>query len=99
MTEAEVLEALRAVNDPEIGINVVDLGLVCGIAIGPEGVRVEMTTTSPACPLAGFMAETAAEAIRRALPEAGAVDVAIVREPRWDASRMSDAARRVLGWG
>ena len=99
MTEADILDALRVVDDPELGINVVDLGLVYAVVAGEAGVRVEMTTTSPACPLSAFMAETAAAAIRRACPGAGPVEVVMVREPRWTAERMSDAARRALGWG
>lgn len=99
MTEADILKALRTVDDPELGINIVDLGLVYAVVAGEAGVKVEMTMTSPACPLAAFMAETAAAAIRRACPDAGSVDVVMVREPRWSADRMSEAARRALGWG
>ncbi|MGQ9365861.1 metal-sulfur cluster assembly factor [Azospirillum sp. A39] len=94
-----VREALRAVIDPEMGIDVVELGLVYGIDVAPDGaVSVRLTMTSPACPLGEYLRETAESAIRVAVPEAGGVDVALVVEPPWTAERMSPAARRQLGW-
>lgn len=90
-------EALRAVIDPELGINVVDLGLVYGIASDEGGVRVRMTMTSPACP----MTEMIEDDVRAALaPLSGAAPVTVewVWEPPWDPSMMSGAARlKLLG--
>lgn len=95
--EATVLEALRGVLDPEIGINVVDLGLIYDVAVEEGGVRVCMTMTTPACPLGPMMQNDAVAAIREALPNLGNVAVDIVWDPPWQQSMMSEAARRQLG--
>lgn len=97
MDEQRILEALGDVPDPELGISVVDLGLVYGIELRDDAVRVTMTTTSPACPLGGYLAHMAAAAIRRLVPEAMSVDVELVGEPVWHPGMMSEAARRQLG--
>ena len=98
MTEEQVLDALHEVIDPEIGVNVVDLGLVYGIALDGRDVGVEMTMTSPLCPLRDYLHAAAEAAIRRNLPAVGAVDIRFVSEPPWHPGRMTDAARRELGW-
>jgi len=66
MTQTEILEVLRDVIDPELGINVVDLGLVYGVEIETGHVRVAMTMTTRACPLNSYISEAAESAIRRA---------------------------------
>lgn len=91
-------EVLRVVIDPEAGMNVVDLGLVYDIAASADGVRVVMTTTSPACPVGEMIADEVAAALRTALPAGTPVDVALTWSPPWDNSMMSDAARRHFGW-
>lgn len=90
-------EALRGVLDPEIGIDVVALGLVQTIAIEAGDVRVEMGVTSPTCPMGPHLAETAAAAIR-ALPGVSGAEVVIVHDPPWTPDRLSEEARRTLGW-
>ena len=94
----EVLEALRHVVDPEIGINVVDLGLVYETARQDGEVRVAMTMTTPACPLGESLTAEAAAAIRRFVGGVSSVSVELVWEPPWDPSMMSGAAREQLGW-
>ena len=91
-------EALRAVIDPEAGMNVVDLGLVYDVAVSADGVRVVMTTTSPACPVGELIADEVEAALRAALPADMSVDVALTWSPGWDSSMMSDVARRHFGW-
>lgn len=99
MLQDRVRDALCTVIDPEMGIDVVELGLVYGVDTAADGtVAVRMTMTSPACPLGEFLRESAEGAIRDAVPEARAVSVALVFEPPWTADRMTDAARRQLGW-
>ncbi|PWC53911.1 metal-sulfur cluster assembly factor [Azospirillum sp. TSO22-1] len=99
MLQEKVRDALRTVIDPEMGIDVVELGLVYGIEVAPDNaVAVRMTMTSPACPLGEFLRESAECAIRDAVPEAPAVDVALVFEPPWTSDRISETARRQLGW-
>jgi len=93
-----IVEALRAVLDPEVGINVIDLGLVYGIEATPQGVRLTMTMTSSACPLGAYLKESAERAIRARVPDAGSVEVAMVWQPAWDPAMMSPEARRQMGW-
>lgn len=97
-TDDAVWDALRTVNDPEVGMSVVDLGLVYGVAVDGADVRVELTMTSPACPLGDVIVENAAAAIRAAAPDARTVDVTLVWDPPWTPDRMSDAARAKFGW-
>jgi metal-sulfur cluster biosynthetic enzyme len=97
-TEERVLDALRAVDDPEIGINVVDLGLVYGVAIAGNSLAVRLTMTTPSCPLGDHIVGEAEQALRRAFPELARVAVELVFEPPWGPERISEAARRQLGW-
>jgi len=93
-----VRSLLRTVIDPELGVNIVDLGLVYGIATtGEGGVRVEMTLTTPGCPLGSFM-EDEIRARLSALPQVRDVRVELVWEPPWDPGAMSGIAREQLGW-
>jgi len=99
MTAERVEEALRDVIDPELGINVVDLGLVYGIDVKDDGaIRVAMTMTTAACPLGESLAEQAEAAIRQSVPGVKSVSVDLVWDPPWQPSMMSDAARERLGW-
>jgi len=98
MDEEDVRQALRTVQDPEAGMSVLDLGLVYGIALEPNRVRVEMTMTSPACPAASYLVDEAAAAIRAAAPEGIDVEVRLVWEPPWTPERMSAEARTRFGW-
>lgn len=98
MDERDVLAALRQVLDPELGINVVDLGLVYEVTIGPDRIGVALTMTSPACPLGGQLRSEAEAALRRAAPGVTHVEVRLVLDPPWHPALMSDAARRQLGW-
>ena len=92
----DVLDALRHVIDPEIGINVVDLGLVYEVEVRDGHVRVVMTMTTPACPLGESMAEEARASIQQHVRGATAVTVDLVSEPRCQPSLMSSAARERL---
>lgn len=93
-----VLHALKGVIDPELGLDVVSLGLVYGVEVGPGGlVRVDLTMTTPACPLSEDILEQAYAALGE-VPGVEAPDVQLVWEPRWTPDRMSDEARQHLGW-
>jgi metal-sulfur cluster biosynthetic enzyme len=94
-TEDDIRRALQTVVDPELGINVVDLGLVQAIDVEPSGVHIEMTMTSPACPLKEYLKQLIAEAVEPLL-DGGVLEVEIV-DALWSADMMSDAARRQLG--
>jgi metal-sulfur cluster biosynthetic enzyme len=93
-----VYEALREVIDPELGVNVVDLGLVYAVAVDGERVHVEMTMTTPACPIGAMLREEVDAAIREHLPQVREVELELVWEPPWTPERMTDAARAALGW-
>lgn len=93
-----VVEACRTVYDPEIPVNILDLGLIYTIDINDENeVRILMSLTAPGCPVAGEMPGWVAEAIE---PLAGVktVDVELVWEPQWGMEMMSDEARLELGF-
>jgi len=94
---APVHEALRTVIDPELGINLVDLGLVYDVAVSDGIAYVTLTTTTPACPIGAFLEDQVRFAVLR-LPGILGVEVEIVHEPRWSPALMTDAARRTLGW-
>ncbi|MEL6316856.1 MAG: SUF system Fe-S cluster assembly protein [Pseudomonadota bacterium] len=92
-----VIGALKSVYDPEIPVNIHDLGLIYVVDISADNaVAVEMTLTAPGCPVAEEIPGWVADAV---LPVAGVktVDVEIVWDPPWDMSRMSDEARLELG--
>jgi FeS assembly SUF system protein len=93
----DIIAALRTVNDPEIPLNIYDLGLIYAINTGEHGVvGVDMTLTAPGCPVAGEMVGWVEKAIR----EVAGVEMAIVNlvfDPPWDQSRMSDEAKLTLG--
>lgn len=98
MTEGELLEALKSVEDPEAGMNIVELGLVYGVSVEAQRVRVTMTMTSPACPVAPYLVEEAAAAIRAVAPEGTDVNVDLVWEPPWTPELMSADAQKRFGW-
>ncbi|MFQ5875504.1 MAG: metal-sulfur cluster assembly factor [Dehalococcoidia bacterium] len=97
ITEEQVMDALRQVYDPELGLNIVDLGLVYGVDINDGQVQVTMTLTTPGCPLHNAIAGGAEAALRR-LPGVESTAVQVVWDPRWTPERMSEAARQRLGW-
>lgn len=96
--EDRVRAALRTVEDPELGMNIVDLGLVYAVDATDHAVRADITLTTPTCPLGEMVAENARAAIGRALPDVRDLQVRLVWEPRWTPSMMSDHARKQLGW-
>jgi metal-sulfur cluster biosynthetic enzyme len=91
--------ALRAVIDPELGIDVVALGLVYGVRIDEGGrVAVDLTMTTAACPMGELIAEQARAALA-AIPGVTSSEVQLVWDPPWTPERMQPEARRALGWG
>jgi probable FeS assembly SUF system protein SufT len=99
--EKKVWDQLRTIYDPEIPVNVVDLGLVylCQVTPEPEGgskIKVQMTLTAPGCGMGDVLRRDAAHKIRN-IPGVKDVDVEIVLDPPWDRSRMSEAAALQLG--
>jgi metal-sulfur cluster biosynthetic enzyme len=98
LTEAAVHEALRGVLDPELGIDIVSLGLVERIESAPGSLRVGLIMTALACPLHGHLAREAEAALRRVAPGGTAVAVQVLDAPAWSPARMGPETRRLLGW-
>jgi len=96
ITEDAVVAMLKTVFDPEIPVDIYELGLIYAVEIGDDGkVKLEMTLTTPSCPSAQELPGQAGEAVRM-IPGVTDVDVEIVWDPPWDPSRMSEDARLAL---
>ena len=96
-SEDEIISAVATVYDPDIPVNIYELGLVYAIEIDPDGaVRVEMTLTSAFCPSAQELPEEVQRAVS-AVPGVTGATVSIVWDPPWDPSRMSEEARLLTG--
>ena len=106
LSEAEILNALRDCFDPEVKLNLVDLGLIYGVATRPDPdstaawprqwVKVTMTLTTPQCPASGLIFEQVNNRLA-GIPDISKVEVDLVWEPRWTAHRISAAGRTQLG--
>jgi len=96
--DESVREALRAVEDPETGMNIVELGLVYGIDVEPGAVSVEMTMTTAACPMADMIVDQAHAAVAAIAPPDTRVDIRLVWDPPWTPDKMSGVAREFFGW-
>ncbi|WP_218104042.1 metal-sulfur cluster assembly factor [Thermogemmatispora onikobensis] len=93
----EIYEALHEVDDPELGVNLVDLGLIYGIQLTPEGfVTIRMTLTTPGCPMHESLADGVGAALAR-IPELTGGEIELVWEPRWTPERLTPEGRRLLG--
>jgi metal-sulfur cluster biosynthetic enzyme len=96
--DRDILDALRDISDPEIGVSVVDLGLVYSAERTSAGIHVAMTMTTPSCPVSDMLIGDVRDALRRQFPETPGIDVVLVWDPPWSPARMNDAARSQLGW-
>ena len=92
-----VREALRTVDDPEAGMNIVELGLVYGIDVLPGSVTIDMTMTTAACPMADMIVDQARAAVLAILPPDDKVDIRLVWDPPWTPDKMSGMAREFFG--
>ena len=96
--EKDIVRALKQVYDPEIPVNIYDLGLVYELDVNDEGeVKIKMTLTAPNCPLADQLVEDVHEAVADT-PGVTNVSIELVFEPAWDKSRMSEEALLELGF-
>lgn len=95
--KAAVVEALKTVYDPEIPVNIYELGLIYELDVNPDGeVKVEMTLTSPMCPVAGSLPGEVENKIKD-VPGVRSADVELVWDPPWSMEKMSEEARLQLG--
>ena len=101
ITEELVREELKKVVDPELFVNIVDLGLIYNVDVadgeeGKKNIKIDMTMTSPMCPAGPQMIANSKQVLGQ-LPEVGTVEVKIVLDPPWSPDKMSEAARDQLG--
>jgi metal-sulfur cluster biosynthetic enzyme len=106
ITESEILTALRDCFDPEVKLNLVDLGLIYAVETGPDldsppkwprqWVKVTMTLTTPQCPASGLILEQVHNRLA-SIQDVSKVDVDLVWDPKWTPHRISEAGRRQLG--
>ena len=94
----EVIDVLKTIYDPEIPVNIYDLGLIYNIDIADDNdIQVDMTLTSPACPVAESLPPMIEQAIKLQIPQTKMAVVKVVWEPPWDQSKMSESAKLELG--
>lgn len=96
VTKEEVMDVLRQCYDPEIPVNIVDLGLIYGVTIEGNTVDVEMTLTAPGCPMHSLIARDVKQKVE-SIPGLEAVNVRVVWDPPWTPDRMSEEAKKKLG--
>ncbi|HEY0416485.1 MAG TPA: metal-sulfur cluster assembly factor [Gaiellaceae bacterium] len=97
-TQEEVVEALREVEDPELGMDIVELGLFYGADIDGSTVKVQYTLTSMGCPAGAMIQEDIDRAVRQ-IPGVEDVESELTFDPPWTPERMSDDAKFILGFG
>ena len=96
--EATVRDILRQVIDPEVGMNIVALGLVYRVETTPDSLVIEMTMTSPACPMGEMIVGDVHAALAKVLPATIEPDIRLVWEPPWNPSMMDEASKQHFGW-
>jgi len=96
ITEEKVFEALRECYDPEIPVNLVDLGLIYDVKVIDDWVGVKMTLTAPGCGMSGIISQNVRNRVMK-VPGVKDADVRIVWEPAWTPERMSTEAKKKLG--
>ena len=97
-SEKDVRNILHNVIDPEVGINIVDLGLVYGVEISGNKLHIDLTMTTPACPMGDMILDDARQALAGLLPANAEIDINLVWEPPWSPDKMSEQAREHFGW-
>lgn len=94
--ENKIVEMLRTVFDPEIPVNIYDLGLIYGVEVEGSAVKITMTLTAPNCPAADFIVEDVKQKVE-SISGVSSAEIDLVFEPEWDKSMMSDEAKLELG--
>jgi len=91
-------QILKSIIDPEAGVNIVDLGLIYNIRIERNSAHVEMTMTSPACPVGDVLLDDVTECLRQSFPSLSDIEVVLTFNPPWSPDMMSESAKEELGW-
>jgi metal-sulfur cluster biosynthetic enzyme len=92
-----ITENLKQIYDPEIPMNIVDLGLIYGFEWAGDDVKLKMTLTAPGCPVAGILAEEVKTAVEK-VPNVHSATVEMIWDPPWSPDRMSEFAKRQFGY-
>ena len=98
MLRQPIVDALRRVVDPEVAMSIVDVGLIYKVTVTQEKLHVQVTMTSAACPVADLILEDIETELARDMPPDLPIQVELVWEPPWTTGRMSDSAKRFMGW-
>jgi metal-sulfur cluster biosynthetic enzyme len=93
-----IRQALTRVVDPEVAMSIVDVGLIYGVEVADDKVHVKVTMTSAACPVADVILEDMERELDKVAPPQMVVQLELVWDPPWTMDRMSDRARRFMGW-
>ena len=96
ITEKDVYEVLKTVYDPEIPVNIVDLGLIYGVQVEEGKVHVLMTLTAPGCPMGAYLVQAVEMLLRRKFPELKEVKVELTFDPPWTIERLTPEGRETL---
>ena len=97
VTKEEIFKAVSTVNDPEVGFNLVEMGLIYDASCDEQGnAKVVMTLSTRACPLHQMIVQWVEEAVLRELPEVESVDISLVWEPAWNISMASEEVKQKL---
>jgi len=96
--EDAVFAGLRSVIDPEVGMNIVDLGLVYDIRIMDGKLQIDITMTTLACPMSQMILDDARMALKTVVPNDAEVELNLVWEPPWNSAMMTQRAREHFGW-
>lgn len=96
--QGPIQQALTRVVDPELSLSVVDVGLIYSVRVADGVAHVELTMTSPACPLSEVVLDDVRTEMRKVLPAGHGLDIQLVWEPPWEPARMSAKARHLMGW-
>ena len=101
VTKEDIYKAISTVKDPEVGFNLVEMGLIYDAEYNPETkhVQVTMTLSTKACPLHQMILQWVEEAVLRELPEVESVDITLVWEPAWNISMADENVKKALGGG
>lgn len=95
---APVIAALSRVIDPELAMTIVDVGLIHGVSLQGNDLHVRLTMTSAACPVVDVIIDDVWHELSRVLPSSINLETELVWEPAWTPERMSERARRIMGW-
>jgi len=94
----QVIDLLGTIIDPELGIDIVQLGLVYSVSVFDGNIEVLMTLTTPTCPMGNYLVNEVNGVLQRRFGSCCSVDVKLVWEPQWKPEMMSDKAKTFLGW-